>query len=238
MTEAEWLACRDPAAMLPGLDPCRWDRKLRLFACACCRRVWPAMPEERGRRLVELSERYADGQTSYQELRAAVEAPTTAGSRWDPINHAAELATACSAASYLASAEDYARAAQGIVAVRGREATPGRLTGPPLSPVEIVARATAERAEREAQCGVLRDVVGPFLFRQVRLDPLWLAWNDSVSVQLTRSVYERRDFDRLPILADALEDAGCVDADLLSHLRGPGPHVRGCWALDLILGKE
>ena len=54
---------------------------------------------------------------------------------------------------------------------------------------------------------------------------------------LARGVYDDRAFDRLPVLADALDDAGCANADLLAHLRGPGPHVRGCWAVDLLLGK-
>jgi hypothetical protein len=56
--------------------------------------------------------------------------------------------------------------------------------------------------------------------------------------KLAASIYEQRAFDRLPVLADALEEAGCTDADILGHLRGPGPHVRGCWAVDLILGKR
>ena len=55
--------------------------------------------------------------------------------------------------------------------------------------------------------------------------------------KLAQAIYEERDLRRLPVLADALEDAGCEDADLLGHLRGPGRHVRGCWALDLVLGK-
>ena len=70
------------------------------------------------------------------------------------------------------------------------------------------------------------------------IDPSWLAWNNGIVVKMAQAVYEERAFDRLPVLADALEEAGCADADLLSHLRGPGPHVRGCWAVDLLLGKE
>jgi hypothetical protein len=56
--------------------------------------------------------------------------------------------------------------------------------------------------------------------------------------RLVRGIHEERAFDRLAVLADALEEAGCADADILSHLRGPGPHVRGCWVVDLLLGKE
>ena len=67
--------------------------------------------------------------------------------------------------------------------------------------------------------------------------PAWLSWNGGTVAGLARSVYDERRFADLPILADALEEAGCDNAELLTHLRGPGPHVRGCWALDLLLGK-
>jgi hypothetical protein len=74
--------------------------------------------------------------------------------------------------------------------------------------------------------------------RQPSLPPDWHTWNDATIPRLARGIYAEEAFDRLPILADALEDAGCSDAALLQHLRGPGPHVRGCWVLDLILGRE
>ena len=68
--------------------------------------------------------------------------------------------------------------------------------------------------------------------------PAVLRWNDGMVVKLATSVHRDRAFDRTNMLADALEDAGCTDANLLGHLRSPGPHVRGCWAVDLVLGKE
>ncbi|MGH7169008.1 MAG: hypothetical protein ACRELG_01855 [Gemmataceae bacterium] len=76
------------------------------------------------------------------------------------------------------------------------------------------------------------------LFRQIIIEPSWLAWNDGTVPKLARNVYERRAFDRLPILADALEEAGCTDADILNHCRQPGEHVRGCWVVDLLLNKS
>jgi hypothetical protein len=84
----------------------------------------------------------------------------------------------------------------------------------------------------------LHDIFGPLPFRPVALDPAWLTWQGGPIPKLAQATYQERAFDRLPILADALEESGCDNADLLSHLRGPGPHARGCWALDLILGKE
>jgi hypothetical protein len=55
---------------------------------------------------------------------------------------------------------------------------------------------------------------------------------------MARKMYDSRDFSDMPVLADALEEAGCQDADILVHLRGPEPHVRGCWVVDLLLGKH
>jgi hypothetical protein len=83
----------------------------------------------------------------------------------------------------------------------------------------------------------LREVFGN-PFAPVVLDLAWLAWQNGTIPRLARGTYDERAFDRLPILADALEEAGCDDADILGHLRGPGPHARGCWPLDLLLGKS
>ena len=71
----------------------------------------------------------------------------------------------------------------------------------------------------------------------VELDSRWLAWNGGTIHHLAQAIYDERAFDRLPILADALEDAGCTDAAILDHCRQPGEHVRGCWVVDLLLGK-
>jgi hypothetical protein len=85
-----------------------------------------------------------------------------------------------------------------------------------------------------ALASLVRDIFGN-PFRPVVIDPAWLT---STVLAIGRGIYDERAFDRLPILADALQDAGCENADLLTHLRSDGPHVRGCWALDLVLGKE
>jgi hypothetical protein len=87
------------------------------------------------------------------------------------------------------------------------------------------------------QAALLRDIfANPF--RPVALDPGYLAWSGGSIPKLAQSIYEDRAFDRLPILADALLDAGCDDEELMGHCRSDGPHVRGCWGIDLILGKE
>jgi len=91
---------------------------------------------------------------------------------------------------------------------------------------------------------LLRDIFGPLPFRAVFVDPAWLIWNDGTVKKLAQAAYEERslpegtlDNARLAILADALEESGFANADFLAHLRGPGPHVRGCHVLDAILGK-
>lgn len=90
-------------------------------------------------------------------------------------------------------------------------------------------------AIRGSQVQLLHDLGGPVLFRHLPIEPSCLT---PKVVELAQRIYADRAFDRLRALADALEEAGCHDADILGHCRGPGPHVRGCWVLDLILGKE
>ena len=94
------------------------------------------------------------------------------------------------------------------------------------------AGTIAEGEERRALAVLARDIFNPF--RPVTADPSWLT---STVVALAHGTYAKRAFDRLPILADALQDAGCEDPTVLDHLRRPGPHVRGCWAVDLVLGR-
>ena len=88
--------------------------------------------------------------------------------------------------------------------------------------------------ESANQTDILRDIFGN-PFRPLSVNPTWRTFTVQ---QLADAIYQEQAFDRLPILADALEDAGCDNAELLTHLRQPGEHVRGCWALDLVLGKE
>ena len=84
-----------------------------------------------------------------------------------------------------------------------------------------------------AQANVLRDLFGN-PFRSVSFDPSWASTN---VLSLARHIYEGRDYSLMPILADALMDEGCDDEAMLSHCRGPNEHIRGCWLLDLLLGK-
>jgi hypothetical protein len=88
-----------------------------------------------------------------------------------------------------------------------------------------------------AQCALLRDIFrNPF--HSVSIDGSWLVWNNGLIPRLTKTIYAERAFDQMPILADALEDAGCTDAAILNHCRSDGPHVLGCWLIDLLLAHE
>ena len=107
------------------------------------------------------------------------------------------------------------------------------LACPPLMPLESALRF-AKRELGAYEATLLRCIVGN-PFRPASLDPSWLT---STVVALAEGIYADRTFDRLPILADALEDAGCGHADILAHCRDGGPHARGCWVVDLVLGKE
>jgi hypothetical protein len=85
---------------------------------------------------------------------------------------------------------------------------------------------------------LIRDIFSKSFGPAPRADPSWLAWNGGAILKLARTIYDERAFDRLPILADALEETGCQDQDILGHCRSAGEHVRGCWLVDLLLGKS
>lgn len=226
MTEAEWLACNDPTKMLKFLRGRASERKLRLFACACCRRIWPRYWDERSRRVVEIGERFADGEVTFEELRIAGQLT------WETAREAGgglemeDMAVIASSAD-VAEADAFTAASQGSEACRGGANSDRTLEFP-----------DEDRflEEEGPQADLLRDIFGYLLPRgpvKVRLD-----WNNSTIPKLARIIYDSRSFSDLPILADALEEAGCIDPYVLAHCRQAGEHVRGCWVVDLILGKK
>jgi hypothetical protein len=88
------------------------------------------------------------------------------------------------------------------------------------------------------QCELLRDIFGNPFHPPARIDPSALLWNEGFVVEWANAIYEERQFEDLPDLADALENAGCHDQDVLRHCRQKGAeHVRGCWVVDALLGK-
>ncbi len=291
MTEAEWLICTDPQAMLYVVQgpPPEYggfpttkisDRKLRLFACACCRKVWHLLTDARSRQAVEVAERHADGQCSTEEYHGAW------SESWDAGVQALPDPSPLRAVSWLFGKTNY----------------PGSIAA------EVVA-LLCPSISSPVQAALLRDICGnpwrlPPTHKELARHGIF-DWNGNTIPRLASAAYEERpgrkcercggtgwvgryreamnrddcpdchgsgriedgslDNGSLTILADALEDAGCVmgcihcvdgvwgeyDDDartpilcqtpgcaLLAHLRDPGPHVRGCWVLDMLLDKE
>jgi hypothetical protein len=216
--EATWLACAEPEVLLRSPTPADASRrKARLFACSCVRRIWPLLADERSRAAVLTAERLADGVADEPERQAAFEAALQACQ--EAPRGGAELAAANAAASVLIP---YLQGIKGVPR-HAREALAGGR--------RRLARARSAQllaaAEAEAQAVLLRDLFGnPFRPTPV-LDSAAPAWNDGAAVRLAEAIYQEHAFDRLPILADALEEAGCTDQAVLGHCRG-GPHARGC----------
>jgi hypothetical protein len=209
MTEDTWLAGSDPQPMLDFLGGKASDRKLRLLAVACFDHLHRQAGNENDRVVIELGERYADGSASDMQRQQTWEAIDLA--KWEAVN----------SQDFEQAARLWAR--QWLV-IREMASRSG-LVGLALSVTEGEAIAR------------IRCIFGN-PFRPARIDPPSLGWNDGTVVKLAGAIYDERAFDRLPILADALEEAGCSNAAILGHLRGPGPHCRGCFVLDAILGKE
>jgi hypothetical protein len=231
MTEAEWLDDTDPERMLAFLRGRASDRKVRLFAVACCRRIWQLMTDERSRGAVEVAERFEDAHATTEELEEASDsacAVCDAELKLSPSGDGRERIPAQS------SGYSAALAAYNVSVPIGWWGAAPAFVAPDKSAREATHRSTTEFA---AQCNLLRDIFGN-PFRPVDAELFAAAMRSKRVLTDARTIYTDRAFDRLPILADALEDAGCDNADILAHCRGGGEHVRGCWVVDLILGKH
>jgi hypothetical protein len=203
--------------------------------------------------LIKVAELFADGLATEHEATAAYDSAFAASS---------ELGMSVyDRTRFHQSAPDAVQAAFGVYWPSkdpdGDEGTPGvrDLMKCPDAAANAVAGAmhpgrwtddayAAWQAQFKVHADLFRDVLGN-PFRQKVLDPAWLAWKDSTIARMAETIYDKRILpegnlraDGLAILADALEDAGCDNTDILAHCRGPGPHVRGCWVVDLILGKQ
>jgi hypothetical protein len=231
MTEEQWLACTDPSVMLAFLrqNGRVSERKLRLFACACCRHLWSLLCDKPYRHAVEVAERFCDGLAGLAKL-AAVEAAVgqLAWNTSGPLWQAGWFAGPTDGAYATATHPD----APAVLALAAAVASPLAIT-------ELcLPWATALGAQPAVQAALLRDVMhAPF--RAVYIHAWWRQWNDGVILKLAQAAHNDRllpdghlDAARLGILADALEEAGCTSPQLLEHLRQEGPHVPGCWAID------
>jgi hypothetical protein len=258
MTEAEWLACTEPQKMLTYL--CRkrhgreaLKRKLTLFACACCRRIWPLFPTEACRDVIQLAEWHADGLATEDECDSArvtayfsAEDGAVRCSDWyrelsDPERLPGVFAFRA-ATGLVSPAMTVAEIAGDAAREVANEAVHIQIMGSgPAEANELDIYVNTLAQEQVAQALLLREIFGnPFC-----PIPFSKAWRTRDVQSIARVVYENPQMPRgtldptqLAILADALADAGYDNDFLLSHLREPGPHVCGCWVVDHVLGKE
>jgi hypothetical protein len=226
VTEAEWLACKSPQKMLEFLRGKASERKLRILMCASLRRVWDYLDDERFGRAVEVAERYCDGPSQLTELDEARTIISQINRRrrrqhgWDTQSHLVLE-----------------------VLYPPREVSAVPFTLDPHFPENLRwSVPEAKRGEElRAQVALLRCVLGnPF-----RAASLGGACRTRLIRSLAQAAYEQRTLPagtlepaRLAVLADALDEAGLTDAEVLTHLHSGGPHVRGCWAVDVVLGLE
>jgi hypothetical protein len=221
MSEDKWEAATDIETMLEIPLVVQHRRKVRLFGAACCRQLGAWLLHPRVLKALDAAERYADGKITDDTLskwsREAVRARDTCDTRTQRFDFTPEW-IAYHAVAYLT--------------------TPNRYGGWRMVASNILRR---EELFRDAipdlharLLALLRDIfANPF--RPVDFSP---SWRTDTAVTLARQMYESREFSAMPILADALQDAGCDNDDILNHCRDATlTHVRGCWVVDLVLGK-
>jgi len=228
MTEAEWLACESPDLLLRHLKAIgatrhrrgHRRRRLRLLGCAAFGQAEHLLASDRGRRAIDLAEQFADGRADETDL----------------LRLGRELRGQEGAASALTARDTAEHVVQVLLLPNDlivAELSLEQAVWPLHREAEPAKPNLFRKAVRRAQAPLVRDIFGN-PFRPIVVDP---AWRTSTATSLARQIYESRDFTLLPILADALQDAGCEHDDILNHCRGPGPHVRGCWVVDALLGK-
>jgi hypothetical protein len=213
VNEQDWQACKDPAIMFAHMSGSGTStRKWRLLACACARECWEKITDPRVTECIVVAERYADRMAREVEMLKAHNECASSLACFVTANRAA-----CEAATLNAEVAASRARAYAVDAAREAEGQPGRIR------------------TWNKQCEYFRCIFGLLPFRPVTMNQSWLTTN---VVSLAQAIYDHRRFQDMPILADALEDAGCTNEEVLAHCRGEKLHVRGCWVVDLVLGKE
>jgi hypothetical protein len=216
LTSAGWSRCADPTRLSRHLcERARVQRRksgrrrLRLVACGLARQVWALLPDERSRRAVMIAEEFADG----------VPAEGWEGARSDAERAVHETASPVARAA--------ARAALATLQSREQDAV-----------LWALPAGHGAGDQLANQVALIRDVFANPFRPPPKAKRSWLAWKNGTAEQIALSIYQANRFGEMPVLADALEEAGCTDDAFLSHCRRGGPHCRGCWAVDAILRKE
>lgn len=257
MKRTEWPSSQKPRDMLYALLKAKKSgRKFRLFACSCCRRVWPLLSDPRSRHGIEVAEACADGLSTDSLTAEAFNAASAAYS--DSFSSSSgssggEVASGTSQANREAAQAvpvtllnfETPENAQRHASIASYQAiTATSLAESHMHPADVIAdyaQTSIEVRESSVQADWLRCIFG-YPFRRQSIQP---AWCTPTVVAMAQATYDSRSLPtgelegvRLAVLADALQEAGCTDTTILSHCREPRPHVRGCWVVDLILGKK
>jgi hypothetical protein len=248
LTEEQWRQCEEPYVLLRHLEQhCRITkvpggrRRLRLYACACCRRAWHLLgAAERG--IVEVAERAADGKATRQELADAEDEAVEltrrieSGLRSAAPRHPSETSWRFHIRRMLLSAVQATTSPR----VGFWAGTPAVSIASALAVQAELDRGAAQGEARQAEsqriAQLLRDIFHAPFQSAPKIDSAWLTWNNGTVARLARSIYDGHRFGDLPVLADALQEAGCTDPALIEHCRD-GEHARGCWLVDLLLAK-
>jgi hypothetical protein len=219
MTEEEWLAGTGPYELLKHRMT-RDERKRRLLDCACVRRVLHFLVDTRYLDAVSAAEDFADGKLTWNEMKGTARRKANASLR--------ELRPRVRT--------HYSRyASEAAVATTNRQAkNEGMLLAASTMGYTTNDYKTNLEREMAEQVKLVHDIFGN-PFRPISFNP---SWRTSTVLTLARHMYDSRDFTAMPILADALQDAGCDNEDILNHCRQPGEHVRGCFVVDLVLEKK
>src|SRR5262245_20153626 len=240
MNESEWLVSEDAHSMLDYLRRQHrvhrtmiGKRKLRLFVCACFRSVWQLLPGPRSRTAVEVGERLADGTATDDEVQAAYrEASLARPFRWPTTSKAF--------ANHPAAHHQPAIPSLGHGVLYCLDHVPWGAVEKVSALLVALARLTevpVPSAAPEFRAGLVRDLFGN-PFRPVCPDVEWLTANRGIVPKMARAIHDAHSFEDLPVLADALEEAGCYDPAILAHCRAGGLHARGCWVVDTLLGRH
>jgi hypothetical protein len=223
MTEQEWRESKNYQSLLKFLWGRTSDRKLHLFVCSSAKRLWGRHPVDAVERVIELVGRVADGHLTKGEALRVPEYK-----RWEEITHQ-ELTQ-----HRARGKEGELRRAVMLAVTLPYDAWRNAITTArnAIDTARMCGGLNERIAERDEQIKLIRDIFGN-PFRPVTPDPAWQTPN---AVTLAQTMYDTRDFTAMPLLADLLEEGGCPAA-VSEHCRSPGPHVRGCWVVDLLLGK-
>lgn len=239
LDETEWYVSGDSVRLLTTAQQYNIisDRKIRLFVVACYRQISKYLSDDVGKEEVQTGILFADAQATLDDLNVALHrlGPLLNERRQNiPLRNFDQISIFYDALqSHILRPPEDLRDAAGI----------GKLARGVLRVISAVSFAHGMPDQllhemKHEQADFVRDLFGPLPFREIPIAPDWFGWNNGSIVKIANTMYENEDFGDFAILGDLLEEAGCQDRQILSHCRTSKPHIKGCWLLDLLLGKS